>query len=64
MNWRLGATAQLVRSPRPHARPGHRPPPLERALAIRERVLGPDHPDTVATGRALAGEEDGPGAGG
>jgi hypothetical protein len=27
---------------------------LERALAIRERVLGPDHPDTVATRHALA----------
>jgi hypothetical protein len=27
---------------------------LERALAIRERVLGSDHPDTVATRRALA----------
>jgi hypothetical protein len=27
---------------------------FERALAIRERVLGPDHPDTVATRRALA----------
>jgi hypothetical protein len=25
---------------------------FERALAIRERVLGPDHPDTVATRRA------------
>jgi hypothetical protein len=38
-------------------------PLLERALAIRERVLGPDHPDTVATRRALAelaGEGDGP----
>jgi len=30
-------------------------PWYERALAIRERVLGPDHPDTVATRRALAG---------
>ena len=28
-------------------------PLFERALAIRERVLGPDHPDTVATRRAL-----------
>ena len=27
---------------------------FERALAIRDRVLGPDHPDTVATRRALA----------
>jgi tetratricopeptide (TPR) repeat protein/transcriptional regulator with XRE-family HTH domain len=27
---------------------------FERALAIRERVLGPDHPDTVETKRALA----------
>ena len=38
-------------------------PLFERALAIRERVLGPDHPDTVATRRALAelaGEGDGP----
>jgi hypothetical protein len=26
---------------------------FERALAIRERVLGPDHPDTVATRRSL-----------
>jgi hypothetical protein len=29
-------------------------PLFVRALAIRERVLGPDHPDTVATRRALA----------
>jgi hypothetical protein len=29
-------------------------PLFERALAIREHVLGPDHPDTVATRRALA----------
>jgi Tetratricopeptide repeat len=29
-------------------------PLFERALAIRERVLGSDHPDTVATRRALA----------
>jgi hypothetical protein len=28
-------------------------PLFERALAIRERVLGPDHPDTVATRRAV-----------
>jgi hypothetical protein len=27
---------------------------FERALAIRERVLGSDHTDTVATRRALA----------
>ena len=42
-------------------------PLLERALAIRERVLGPDHPDTVATRRALAelaGEGDGAVTGG
>jgi hypothetical protein len=42
-------------------------PLFERALAIRERVLGPDHPDTVATRRALAelaAEADGPAAGG
>jgi Tetratricopeptide repeat len=41
-------------------------PLFERALAIRERVLGPDHPDTVTTRRALAelaAEDDGPGAG-
>jgi hypothetical protein len=40
-------------------------PLFERALAIRERVLGPDHPDTVATRRALeelAAEGDGAGA--
>jgi tetratricopeptide (TPR) repeat protein len=40
-------------------------PLFERALAIRERVLGPDHPDTVATRRALAelaAEGGGPGA--
>jgi hypothetical protein len=38
---------------------------MEGCLAIRERILGPDHPDTVATRRAL--EElagDGAGAGG
>jgi len=38
-------------------------PLFERALAIRERVLGQNHPDTVATRRALAElaeEEDGP----
>ena len=29
-------------------------PLLERALDILVRVLGPDHPDTVATRRALA----------
>jgi len=29
-------------------------PLFERALAIRERVLGLDHPDTVATRTALA----------
>jgi hypothetical protein len=36
-------------------------------IAIRERVLGHNHPDTVATRRALAelaGEEGGPPAGG
>jgi hypothetical protein len=41
-------------------------PVLEGALAIRERFLGPDHPDTVATRRALAelaAEGGGPGAG-
>jgi len=41
-------------------------PLLERALAIRERVLGPDHADTVATRRALtelAAEGEGTGAG-
>ena len=37
-------------------------PLFERALAIRERVLGPHHPDTVATRRAL--EELGAEAGG
>jgi hypothetical protein len=37
-------------------------PLFERALAIRERVLGPDHPDTIATRRALA-ELDAPGGG-
>jgi hypothetical protein len=40
-------------------------PLFERALAIRERVLGPDHPDTAATRRALeelAAEGDGAGA--
>jgi Tetratricopeptide repeat len=43
------------------------PPLFERALAIRERVLGPDHPDTVATRRALAelaAEGDGAGTDG
>jgi hypothetical protein len=38
----------------------------ERALAIRERVLGPDHTDTAATRRAmeeLAGRERGRGSG-
>jgi hypothetical protein len=42
-------------------------PLFERALAIRERVLGPDHPDTVATRRAFAeitAEGDWPAAGG
>lgn len=28
-------------------------PHLERALAIREKVLGPGHPDTAASRRAL-----------
>jgi len=44
-----------------------RPLPKKRALAIRERVLGADHPDTVATRRALAdleAEGDGPAAAG
>jgi Tetratricopeptide repeat len=39
-------------------------PLFERALDIRERVLGPEHPDTVATRRALqelAAEGDGAG---
>jgi hypothetical protein len=27
---------------------------VERALAIRDRILGHNHPDTVATRRALA----------
>jgi len=33
---------------------------FERALAIREGVLGPDHPDTIATRRVLEelGAED------
>ena len=38
---------------------------FERALAIRERVLGQNHPDTVATRRALAElAAEGEGAGG
>jgi len=28
-------------------------PPCERALAIREKVLGPEHPDTSRSRRAL-----------
>src|SRR5262245_37127948 len=32
----------------------HAQPILERALTIRERVLSPDHHDTVATRRTLA----------
>ena len=50
-----------------HLDPAAARPLLERALAIRERVLGPDHPDTVATRSALAelaAEGDGPAAGG
>ena len=45
----------LTSSPAP--RPGRvtaAKPFLGRALAIRERALGPDHPDTVSTRRALA----------
>jgi Tetratricopeptide repeat len=40
-------------------------PLFGRALAIRKRVLGPNHPDTVATRRdleELAAEGDGPAA--
>src|SRR5207253_731311 len=39
-------------------------PLFERALAIRERVLGPDHPDTAATRRALEELAGGRGTGG
>jgi hypothetical protein len=52
---------------RDNADPAATRPLFERALAIRERVLGPDHPDTVATRRALVeltAEDGGPAAGG
>jgi hypothetical protein len=37
-----------------HGDPAAARPLFERALAICERALGPDHPDTVAARRALA----------
>ena len=46
---RVGRSKTRPDSSMPAARP-----PLERAVTMRERVLGPGHPHSVATRRALA----------
>ena len=49
--WPPGTTRQLDRG---GGGPGRRPGPVRRLLPVQERVLGPEHPDTLAARANLA----------